>query len=439
VIIAAAIVLLIVGGLVIWFQPWAPEYEPASVEEMSIPLPDKPSIAVLPFTNMSSDAEQEYFSDGITEDIITDLSKISGLFVVARNSTFTYKGQAVKIRQVAEELGVRYVLEGSVRKAGNQVRINAQLIDTTTGGHIWADRYDGTYDDVFALQDKVTSKIVATLAIKLTEGEQYQISQIETDNTEAYDTFLKGWEQYQQQRPDSFPKAIELFEAAVRLDPNYSRAYAALSATYWQIYKRYWHFKIGLPNIHEARYMAEQYLAQAMKNPSPLSYQVSASILAQQGLHDEAISNGERSIAVDPNDADSYSALAGVLNLAGQPREAVSMMEHAIRLNPHYPASYLYEIGLARFGISDFERAADSLEKAIVINPDDRWSSRLLIATLGHLGRKHDATLVIDNAETNWRGFDPLSVRSIAFWYPFKELSDTKRLAEGLRKAGVPD
>jgi len=435
-----AVMLLVIATITYyWLMPPESRDESIPAESETFSLPNKPSIAVLPFANMSDDAEQEYFADGMTEDLITDLSKLSGLFVISRNSVFTYKGKSANIRQIAEDLAVRYVLEGSVRKAGNQVRINAQLIDTTTGGHIWADRYDGTYDDIFALQDKVTSKVVATLAIKLTEGEQYQISQIETDNTEAYDTFLKGWEQYQQQRPDSFPKAIELFEAAVRLDPNYSRAYAALSATYWQIYKRYWYFKIGLPNIHEARYMAEQYLAQAMKNPSPLSYQVSASILAQQGLHDEAISNGERSIAMDPNDADSYSALAGVLNLAGQPREAVSMMEHAIRLNPHYPASYLYEIGLARFGISDFERAADSLEKAIVINPDDRWSSRLLIATLGHLGRKHDATLVIDNAETNWRGFDPLSVRSIAFWYPFKELSDTKRLAEGLRKAGVPD
>jgi len=413
--------------------------EPIPVEGGTFSLPDKPSIAVLPFTNMSSDDEQEYFVDGMTEDLITDLSKISGLLVISRNSVFTYKDKPVRVRQVARDLGVRYVLEGSVRKAGNQVRINAQLIDATTGEHIWADRYDGTYEDVFLLQDKVTSNIVTTLAVKLTEGEQDQIRQIETENTEAYDTFLKGWEQYQRQRPESFLSAIELFEMAVRLDPNFSRAYAAISATYWQIYRSHWHFKIGLPNSTEALYRAEKYLAQAMKNPSPLSYQVSARILAQQGLYDEAISNGERSIALDPNDADSYAALAGSLNLAGQPREALSMMERAIRLNPHHPASYLYEIGLARFGINDFQRAADSLEKAIALNPEDRLSTRLLIATLGHLGRKHDATQMIDNAETNALITNPLSVRSIAFWYPFKELSDSKRLAEGLRMAGVPD
>ncbi len=437
--IIAALLLMIVITTFFWLKPpkSMDASTPVKIEVFS--LPEKPSIAVLPFINMSNEAEQEYFADGITEDLITDLSKISGLFVISRNSVFTYKGKSVKIREFAKDLGVRYVLEGSVRKAGNQVRINTQLIDATTGGHIWADRYDGTYDDVFTLQDKVTSKIVTTLAIKLTERERDQITQIETENTQAYDTFLKGWEQYQRQRPESFLSAIELFGEATRLDPGYSRAYAALSATYWQIYKRYWYPKFGLPNPHEARYIAEQYLAQAMKNPSPLSYQVAASIQAQQGFHDEAISNGERSIALDPNDADSYATLAGALNLVGQPREALSMIERAIRLNPHYPASYLYEIGLARFGIDDFKRAAVSLEKAIAINPDDRWSSRLLIATFGHLGRKHDATRMIDNDEAAIFGMDPLSVRSITFWYPFKKRSDTKRLAEGLRKAGVPD
>ncbi|MCP4011065.1 MAG: tetratricopeptide repeat protein [Proteobacteria bacterium] len=437
---ATAVMLVAIATITFyWLRSPTSIDEPVPIESGTFSLPDKPSIAVLPFTNMSSDVEQEYFVDGMTEDLITDLSKISGLFVISRNSVFTYKGKSVKVRQVAKELGVRYVLEGSVRKAGNQLRINAQLIDANTGGHIWADRYDGAYEDVFLLQDKVTSKIVTTLAVKLAEGEQDQITQIETENTQAYDTFLKGWEQYQRQRPESFLSAIELFGEATRLDPGYSRAYAALSATYWQIYKRYWHFKIGLPNSHEPRYIAEQYLAQAMKNPSPLSYQVAASIQAQQGLHDEAISNGERSIALDPNDADSYATLAGALNLAGQPDEALSMIERAIRLNPHYPASYLYEIGLARFGIDDFKRAAVSLEKAIAINPDDRWSSRLLIATFGHLGRKHDATRMIDNDEAAIFGMDPLSVRSITFWYPFKKRSDTKRLAEGLRKAGVPD
>ncbi len=413
------------------------EQEPA--EQKALSLPAKPSIAVLPFTNMSSDVEQEYFVDGMTEDLITDLSKISGLFVIARNSVFTYKGKAVKVQQVAEELAVRYVMEGSVRRVGNQIRINAQLIDATTGGHIWAERYDGVYEDVFALQDNVTRKIVATLAVKLTEGEQEQFAQKETDNTEAYDAFLRGWEQYLRQRPESFRQAIVLFENAITLDPEYSRAYAALSATYWQAWKRYWHSEVEINSPHDVRFKAEEILAKAMEEPMPLALQVSAAMLAQQGRHDEAVAEGERAIAMDPNDADGYVALAGTLNLAGKPGKALSLMEKAVRLNPHYPTSYLHELGLARFGMEEYDEAVIALERAVTLNPDDRWSSRLLIATLGYLGHEGEAATIMDRVEGSWRGFDPLSVRGIAFWYPFKNPADAARLADGLRKAGVPD
>ncbi|NIS81989.1 MAG: guanylyl cyclase, partial [Anaerolineales bacterium] len=182
------------------------------MEKMAFALPDKPSIAVLPFANLSEDPKQEYFTDGMTDDLITDLSKISGLFVIARNSVFTYKGKPVKIRQVAEELGVRYVLEGSVRKADNRVRINAQLIDATTGGHLWAERYDGEMGDVLALQDRITGKIVSALAVKLTAGEQEQIARKYTDNVAAYDAFLRGREHYRRFTPDDFAEAVRYFK-----------------------------------------------------------------------------------------------------------------------------------------------------------------------------------------------------------------------------------
>jgi TolB-like protein/class 3 adenylate cyclase len=185
-------VLVAGASVAVWhFYFRSPPMEVASVERMAFPLPDKPSIAVLPFANMSGDPKQEYFADGITDDLITDLSKIKGLFVIARNSMFTYKGKPVMVKQVAEELGVLYVLEGSVRRAGKQVRINAQLIDATTGGHLWAERYDGKMDDVFALQDRITRKIVGALAVKLTAGEEKQVARKETDSAEAYDAFLK--------------------------------------------------------------------------------------------------------------------------------------------------------------------------------------------------------------------------------------------------------
>jgi len=272
-----------------------------------------------------------------------------------------------------------------------------------------------------ALQDMVTSKIVATLAVKLTTGEQERIGLRETEITEAYDIFLKGWEQYLRQRPESFREAITLFEEAVKLDPDYSRAYAALSLTYWQAWKRYWHIKIGYGNPHDIR------------------FKISTAMLAQMGHYDLAVAEGERAIALDPNDPDGFVALAGALNLAGNPEKSLSLVEKAMRLNPHYPTSYLHELGLARFGIQEYDEAAVALERAVTLNPDDRWSSRLLIATLGYLGREEEAAAIMDRVEGNWRGFDPLSVRGIAFWYPFKEPADAERLADGLRKAGVPD
>jgi len=185
---------------------------------MAHPLPDKPSIAVLPFDNMSEDTGQAYFSDGITEDLITDLSQISGLFVISRNSTFTYKGKAVKIRKVAEELGVRYILEGSVRKAEDNVRINAQLIDATTGGHVWAKRYDGKLVDVFALQDQITQKIVAAMKVKLSPDEQQQAESGDTVNVQAYDALLKGWGHHLRFTPEDFVKAVTYFKEATELD-----------------------------------------------------------------------------------------------------------------------------------------------------------------------------------------------------------------------------
>jgi TolB-like protein/Flp pilus assembly protein TadD len=413
--------------------------EPASVERMTHPLPDKPSIAVLPFTNMSDDPKQEYFADGMTEDLITDLSKISGLFVIARNSVFTYKGKAVKVRQVAEELGVRYVLEGSVRKAGDQVRINAQLIDAATGGHLWAERYDGSLTDIFGLQDQVARKIVAVLAVQLTAGEQQRVARKETEVPEAYDAFLQGWQHYLRQNPENFRTAISYFEKAVELDPEYARAYAALAATYMQVSKRFWHTKVGLRYLHDPQFLAEEFLQKALLDPTPLAHQVAAGMLSQQGRHEEAIAEAERAISIDPNDADGYIALAGALTLAGRPEEAHQLVQQAMRLNPHYPPSYLYELGITEFSMERFEKAVEALERASALNPDDRWSSRLLLATYGLLGRKEEAAGLLETLGKSWRGFDPLTVRGVAFWYPFKETADAERLAEGLRKAGVPD
>ncbi|UCE52110.1 MAG: adenylate/guanylate cyclase domain-containing protein, partial [Desulfobacterales bacterium] len=290
VLVAAAIVIAVAGAFAIWnFFLRHASIEPASVEKMAFPLPGKPSIAVLPFVNLSDDPKQEYFADGMTDDLITDLSKISGLFVIARNSTFTYKGKPVKIRQVAEELGVRYVLEGSIRRAADRVRINTQLIDATSGGHLWAERYDGHIGDIFGLQDKITQKIVAALALKLTVGEQEYVVRKETDNIAAYDAFLKGWEHYRRFTPDDFAKACSYFEKVLEFDPDYGRAHAALAQTYWRGLELGWRWQMGLGvGWSEGRVLAREYLQTPMKHPTSLAHQVATEMFIFTREYDEA-------------------------------------------------------------------------------------------------------------------------------------------------------
>jgi adenylate cyclase len=331
VLVGALAVLVLLIGVGVWnfyFRP--PPMEPASEERMAFPLPDKPSIAVLPFVNMSGDPEQEYFSDGLTDDLITDLSKLSGLFVIARNSVFTYKEKPVKVQQV----------EGSVRKAGEQVRINAQLIDATTGHHLWAERYDSHIGDVFALQDRITGKIVTALALKLTEGEQKQVARKYTDNIEAHDAFLRGRQHYVRGSPDDWAKAVQYFERAIELDSNYGRAYAALALIYCESSHNLWHDFLGV-SWEKACELAKGYLQKAMNNPTALAHQVASKMLIDRLMHEEAVAEAQLAIALDPNDANSYLTMAYALIYTGRPKEAFDFVERAMRLDPLFPAPYL--------------------------------------------------------------------------------------------------
>jgi len=445
---SVAVVVVIVAALIAgWWQPWAPDVEPASIERMAFPLPDKPSIAVLPFTNMSDDPEQDYFADGITEDLITDLSKLSGLFVIARNSSFAYKGQQVKIRQVAEELGVRYVLEGSVRRAGDQVRINAQLIDATTGGHLWAERYDGALDDVFDLQDRVTQQIVAALAISLTGEEQAQQALHDTENAAAHDAYLQGWARYKLLTPEALATAIPFFEEALRLDPNYAQAHAALASLYWDVVQNDWAFDLNMPSIR-AEDFANEHLEAALETPTPLAHVLQARMLASWGLHDDAVVEARQAVALDPNDATTLAGLADALVLAGRPAEAVESIEQAIRLDPHHPPSYLITLGAARFGMKQYETAAETFERAAKLNPDNEIPLIYLASSYGHLGRIDDADDAIETANDlrNTMGLGQLSIRpSEAFaalpsdkYRPHFERFGSKAAQDHLR-AGLTD
>jgi TolB-like protein/class 3 adenylate cyclase len=444
-VLAIAVIVFVGAAAAVWyfyFHPSPPQAEVASVEKMAFPLPDKPSIAVLPFVNMSEDAKQEYFSDGITEDLITDLSKISGLFVIARNSVFTYKSKPVQIRQVAEELGVRYVLEGSVRRAGDQVRINAQLIDATTGGHLWAERYDGKMENVFALQDRITQKIVLALKLKLTAGEEKQIARKETDSTEAYEAFLKGFAHYRLKTPDDLEQAIPYLEEAIHKDPNYSRAYAALADVYWEIVKMSWDKWLDRRDTSRAEILvrSEKYLYEAMKDPTPLAHSVASDMRRGQGQHQESITEATRAIALDGGDPVGYLAMARALIWAGSPIEGADFIQKAMRLDPNYPPEYLHWLGVAQFGMERFEEAATTLEEAVRRSTNTE-TPLWLAATYGHLGRVEEAEQAMQTfrerqAKIGWF-FDATTLDFVDIWW-FKEQADKERLQKGLRIAGVP-
>jgi len=401
-------------------------------ETPPLPLPDKPSIAVLPFENMSDDPKQEYFSDGITDDLITDLSKISGLFVIARNSTFTYKGKPVKVQQVSRELGVRYVLEGSVRKAGEKVRINAQLIDATTGHHLWAERYDGNMGDIFALQDRVTQKIVSALAVKLTANDESLLARKGTDNVEAYDAYLQGWEYFRKNSRDDLVKSVSSFKRAIELDPEYSEAHAALSGAYQHIIRRHWEVDL---EWKDARSLSQKHLQIAMKNPTPLALRINSRVLLNyKRRHEEAIAEIERALALDPNDADSHWYLAHALSFSGRHAEAIKIYENAMRLNPFYPGWYPYFLGVAQYCLERYGEAATSQERALKLDPN--MSTWWFAAAYAQVGREEEAADVLAKYIEK-RGWHLPSVESIFRYWPFKNQSDLDRFGEGLVKAGM--
>jgi TolB-like protein/class 3 adenylate cyclase/TPR repeat protein len=432
----AALLFIGVGALTIWdflLRPAPPAIETASTDRMALPLPDKPSIAVLPFANMSDDPQQEYFCDGVAEDLITDLSKISGIFVIARNSTFVYKGKPVKIKQVAEELGVRYVLEGSVRKVGNKVRITAQLIDAIKGHHIWAERYTGIMDDVFKLQDKITQKIIGSLTVKLTSNEKKQIALKGTDNIDAYDVFLQGWDLYLRSTPEAFRKAIPFFKKAVELDPNYGQPYAAIALTYWRSsYTHSWAEMLGLSSTIEGRLLARHYLEKATKMPTSLSHRVASSMALNRRQFKEAIEEAERAIALNPNDASSHYTMAEALVYGDNPNKGIEYIETAMRLDPRYQTDPLYLLGVAHFSMGQYEKAVRLLERALKRIPASGQHLLPLIAAYAHLGRFKEAKEAAEVVEKT----QPL--QDTIYHFPFKDPIVAERFLEGLFKAGYP-
>ena len=435
-VIVAIVVILAAAGTGYWLKYSLPREEAASMENMAFPLPEKPSIAVLPFTNMSGDAEQEYFADGMTENLITDLAQISGLFVIARNSSFSYKGQQVKVRQVAEDLGVRYVIEGSVQRAGGKLRINAQLIDATTGGHLWAERYDGSLADVFALQDRVTAKIVAAMSVTLTPEERRGLGSLGTSNTDAHDAYLQGLSFYLRNTPADNARAETHFKRAVELDPGFNRGYTSLAKVYYK--GREWEYGTAMA-LWWRKAIFRAYRALAKNTDENIAD--AHVIRSQMALHKHqlgvALLEAEQALRLNANDVDALKAKAGALIYSGQYEEGRKLANRIIRIDPVVIAEPLYLIGLSQFATGNYDEAVDYIKRAIENAPATKMYIRLLAAAYGKLGMGKEANKAWLTYRKSWkRDLGQFWIAAAVQFYPFQDREILINLADGFEVAG---
>jgi adenylate cyclase len=399
--LSVAGLLLIAGTLltVRYFPFPVRNSELTTPNSQPLPLPDKPSIVVLPFDNMSNDPEQDYFSNGITEVLTSDLSRISSLFVIARNTAFTYKGKATNVGAIGKELGVRYALEGSVQKASEQVRIVAQLIDTTTGSHIWSERYDRSLKDIFALQDEIVQKIVTTLDLQLTLQEQGHLVRKRTDNLEAYDTLLRGVEYYYRATKEGNAQARLLLEKTVALDPQYAETYAWLGYTYLNAWILQW--DPTPQTLQRAFELGQQALA--LNDTLAMAHVLLGWAYAFQAKYEPAVAATERAIALDPNNADSHHGLAAVLNIFGErTTEAIELEKKAIRLNPRYPFPYAFHLGWAYTVVGRDEEAIAAQKQALLRNPN--WLGSYILLFIAY--RQQWSSQLSQDAQTLDRAFE---------------------------------
>lgn len=432
--IAAALVVIILVGSGTWlFHMRRPTVEPASIEKMAFPLPDKPSIAVLPFTNMSDDKDQEYFADGITEDIITDLSKISGLFVVARNSTLVYKGKALKIRDIAEALGVHCILEGSVRRSGDRIRVNVQLIDALKGYHLWAERYDRKGNDLFTIQDSVVQKVVSELAVTLKVTEQERLYRRHTENLEAYETFLRGRRALDATEEDIM-QAKKLFERVIELDPDFAGGYAGLSVVHGRLVR---HGFSASPkeDIERALKLAQR--AVATDDTFGWSYLALASAYLNIRKHDKAVAAMEEAIRIQPGSADAYLFRGFYLHWAGRSDEAVDSIKKSMRLNPGSTGPAPFILGMSYFTSGRYEDAISTINKRYaVIAHKGHLVLCFLAASYAAIDQDEKANEVM---KVFLEKHPTLTLSSYPHVKLYKRLEDRNRFANFLRKAGMPE
>ncbi len=436
--VLASIALVLIAGVALLYQfafrPSAPKTEVAFKEKMAYPLPDVPSIAVLPFANMSGDPKQEFFSDGITEDIITALSKVPKLFVIARNSTFTYKGKPVKVERVSEELGVRYVLEGSVQRSADRIRINAQLIDALTGQHLWAERYDRDLKDLFALQDEITMKILTAIQVKLTVGEQvigYEKYFKGKKGLDCYMKYLQGNSAMNEGSIDGTRAGRRFAEEAIEMCPENPMVYAIMSRVNW------WEYLMGLgkspqESIEKGMEMAQKALA--MDDSTPQAHAILGLFYYLKSEYDKAIAEAERAVAIEPGSAYSYNNYGLILTRAGRPEEAIPVLQKAIRLNPVGDSFTFSNLGDAYRMTGRFEEAVSAYKKALQREPNYFFAHLNLAGTYSMMGLEREART---QAAEVLRINPKFSLDSAAKRITSKDQSKVDKYLEALRKAGL--
>ena len=400
-------------------------------DKKSPAVADKPSIAVLPFDNMSGDPKQEYFSDGITEQIISSLAKVPQLFVIARNSSFTYRGKPVKVQQVAKELGVRYVLEGSVQRSGDRVRITAQLIDAKTGNHIWSEHYDRDVKDIFALQDEITIKIITAIQVKLTAGEAARMIARGTENRQAYDKYMKALKLAQYFTKEKIHQARKELDEVIALAPVWSMPYAFQSWTHIMDIWMRWSTS-PLQSMQKAEELAQK--AVSLDDGNALAHSQLCIVFLMKRQHEKAIAEGKRAVALAPNLYEAYHNLGHALNFAGRPEEAISFLETAIRVNPLPDSSPYLQLGVAYRDLGQYDKAITVCKKGNSIYPDNLFIHTVLATTYSMAGREKEARA---EAAEVLRINPEFSVEFFSKVVPYKNKADRDRVVNAMRKAGL--
>ena len=427
---AALAVVVILAG--VWYFYSRPSFEPASVEKMAFPLPDKPSIAVLPFENLSDDSAKDQIVDAITGNVIMLLSKVPELFVISRNSTFAYKGKPVKVQQVAEDLGVQYVLEGSVQRSGDQLRIAAQLVDALEGHHLWAERYDRKFKDVFAIQDEIALSVVSALRVLLSEGEQARVVRSGTRSVEAWELHLQGRVEIRRYSKEGQAKARELLQQALTLDPDYVEAWGSLAVTHW-IDARFGYSDSREDSLRAAEEAVVRALS--LDDTDSGAYKILGGIHLMKGEHDKAIAMGEKSLTLNPNSASNIGSLAMTMFWSGRPEESLQLIRRAMRLNPNYPLWYLMVMEEAYRLTGRYDEAIETIKEEL--RRLDMFFTRTRLALYyAQSGRDEEARAEIARV---------LSVKpdmNLKIWANanfFKDPSRLERDLADLRRVGLPE